>query len=62
VTNKVPMLLSKCTTAAFVLAEHSPGAWAGEDWFYNQTKTGKLILRMRTVLKQTVAPMKKYSP
>ncbi|MFT4632364.1 MAG: hypothetical protein ACI9VI_000610 [Candidatus Azotimanducaceae bacterium] len=56
------MLLSKCTTAAFVLAEHSPGAWAGEDWFYNQTKTGKLILRMRTVLKQTVAPMKKYSP
>lgn len=43
-------------TAALELAEHSPGAWAGEDWFYNQTETGKLMLRVRTVLKESGAP------
>jgi len=43
-------------TAALELAEHSPGAWAGEDWFYNQTETGKLMLRVRTVLKASGAP------
>ena len=43
-------------TAALVLAEHSPGAWAGENWFYNQTETGKLMLNVRTVLKESGAP------
>jgi hypothetical protein len=43
-------------TAALELAEHSPGAWAGEDWFYNQTETGKLMLRVRSVLKDSGAP------
>ncbi len=42
-------------TAALALAEHSPGAWAGENWFYNQTETGKLMLRVRTVLKASGA-------
>jgi len=43
-------------TAALELAEHSPGAWAGEDWFYNNTETGKLMLRVRRVLKEAGAP------
>jgi len=43
-------------TAALELAEHTPGAWAGEDWFYNDTETGKLMLRVRTVLKNAGAP------
>jgi len=43
-------------TAALELAEHTPGAWAGEDWFYNDTETGKLMLRVRTVLKNGGAP------
>jgi hypothetical protein len=43
-------------TAALELAEHSPGAWAGEDWFYNKTETGKLMLQVRTTLKEAGAP------
>ena len=43
-------------TAALELAEHSPGAWAGENWFYNETQAGKLMLRVRRVLKDAGAP------
>ena len=43
-------------TAALELAEHSPGAWAGEDWFYNDTETGRLMLNARRVLKDSGAP------
>ena len=43
-------------TAALELAEHTPGAWAGENWFYNETETGKLMLRTRTKLKDAGAP------
>ncbi|MEM7018258.1 MAG: hypothetical protein AAF512_13065 [Pseudomonadota bacterium] len=43
-------------TAALELAEHSPGAWAGEDWYYNQTEAGRLMLRTRTALKDGGAP------
>ena len=43
-------------TAALELAEHSPGAWAGENWFYEQTETGKLMLNARRVLKDAGAP------
>ncbi len=43
-------------TAALELAEHSPGAWAGEDWFYNDTETGRLMLSVRRVLKDAGAP------
>ena len=42
--------------AALALAEHSPGAWAGENWFYEQTETGKLMLNARRVLKDAGAP------
>ncbi len=43
-------------TAALELAEHTPGAWAGENWFYDQTETGQLMLRVRKVLKEAGAP------
>ncbi|MEM9621977.1 MAG: hypothetical protein AAF993_10035 [Pseudomonadota bacterium] len=43
-------------TAALALAEHSPGAWAGENWFYEQTETGRLMLDVRRVLKAAGAP------
>ncbi len=43
-------------TAALVLADHSPGAWAGENWFYQHTETGKLMLELRSVLKAAGAP------
>lgn len=43
-------------TAALELAQHSPSAWAGENWFYNNTETGKLMLNVRRVLKQAGAP------
>ncbi len=43
-------------TAALVLADHSPGAWAGENWFYQQTETGRLMLKLRSVLKAAGAP------
>lgn len=43
-------------TAALELAENAPGAWAGENWFYTKTETGKLMLRVRTVLKDNGAP------
>lgn len=43
-------------TAALALAEHTAGAWASEDWFYQQTETGKLMLDVRKSLKDAGAP------
>jgi len=43
-------------TAALELADHTPGAWAGEDWFYNATETGALMKAARTALKASGAP------
>jgi len=43
-------------TAALALAEHTPGAWAGERWFYDATETGRLMLAVRTTLKEAGAP------
>ncbi len=43
-------------TAATELAEHTPAAWEGEDWFYEQTETGRLMLAARTALKAAGAP------
>ena len=43
-------------TAALALAEHSPDAWAGDDWFYDKTETGKLMLATRSTLKAGGAP------
>ncbi len=43
-------------TAAIELAEHTPDAWAGEDWFYENTETGRLMLEVRSALKAAGAP------
>lgn len=43
-------------TAALALSEHTPAAWAGEKWFYDETETGKLMLACRTKLKESGAP------
>ncbi len=38
--------------AALGLADHVPSAWAGTRWFFDQTRTGDVLLAARTAMKE----------
>ncbi len=37
--------------AALGLSDHIPSAWAGTNWFFNETETGKLVLAARVSMR-----------
>ncbi|MDA1076225.1 MAG: hypothetical protein O3A63_15920 [Proteobacteria bacterium] len=43
-------------SAALSLTSSRAHGWAGENWFYENTETGRLMLRVRSVLKEGGAP------
>ena len=38
-------------TAAIGLADHAPGAWVGTRWFYDETRTGAVMLAARAAMR-----------
>ncbi|MBT3530405.1 MAG: hypothetical protein HN477_05790 [Gammaproteobacteria bacterium] len=38
-------------TAALGLSDHIPAAWAGTNWFFDETESGKLVLAARAVMR-----------